>query len=147
MNFQKSVLTLFLLAGLFFSCSKSDTTPTPTPVTPTYAIEGLWIGTYTCDQLPSVGSQYFSYIIKPDGTMLWEGKASTDQYIAKGTWNLAGTAFTSTVTNIYSTAGGPTNITQTSTATFNDTTAKLNTGVWQNTTGGATGKFTLTRVN
>ncbi|MEP7165056.1 MAG: hypothetical protein ABI741_10185 [Ferruginibacter sp.] len=56
MKFQKSLLALFLFFGLFISCSKDD----PAPASITYSIQGLWIGTYTSDQLPGAGAQYYS---------------------------------------------------------------------------------------
>ncbi|MEP7165057.1 MAG: hypothetical protein ABI741_10190 [Ferruginibacter sp.] len=79
--------------------------------------------------------------------MIYDAKTGTDQYIAKGTWNLSGTTLTTNVVNIYTSAGAPTGVSQTSTSTFDNTTGKLNTGIWQNAGASATGTFTLTRVN
>ncbi len=134
-NIDSTCTEIYRGAVWFNECTKNST----------YPIQGLWIGTYTSDQQPGAGSQYYSYIIKPDGTMIYDAKASTNQYIAIGTWNLVGTTFTTTYTNIWSTLG-PTGVTQSATATF-DNTGKLKNGTWQNAGGGATGTFTLTRVN
>ncbi len=139
MKFKLSPYTAMLFILFIFSCKKDKV------ITPTYPVSGLWIGTYTSDQQPAAGAQYFSFVIKPDGTIIFDAKASTNQYIALGTWNLTGTAFTSAYTNIWSTLG-PTGVSQTAKATF-DNTGKLTGGTWSNAGGGATGTFTLNRVN
>ena len=136
----QSILTGILLLGLL-SCSKDKD---PAPVTPS-SIEGLWIGTYTVDQTPSAGQQYFSYAIKPDGTMISDSKNIGVQNLCIGTWTLTGTNFSSSYHVIYG-DGQNLDITQTSTATF-DKTGKLS-GTWANDDAGHyTGTFTMTRVD
>ena len=48
----KLIAVFFLAACLAVSSCQKDA-PTPTPVTPTYPVEGLWIGTFTVDNNPS----------------------------------------------------------------------------------------------
>jgi hypothetical protein len=135
----------FLLPVLIFtlgiiSCKKDSTT---TPVT--YPIQGLWIGTYQVNGMPGLGSQYYSFIIKPDGTILVESEGASAKYYSRGTWTLSGTTLNTTVTSFSYPAGNrPT--TQTGTATFSNT-GTLTGGVWSNTGTSLTGTFTLTRVN
>jgi hypothetical protein len=44
-------------------------------------------------ELPGVGQQYASYVIKPDGTMISDSKNIGVQNICIGTWTLTGTTF------------------------------------------------------
>jgi hypothetical protein len=130
-------MTLFQIS----SCKKSTAQNSAT-----YPIQGLWIGTYTVDGQPGLGEQYFSFIIKPDGTMINDTKFSNQQHLAPGTWTLSGSTLSCTFTSVY---GIPQNIgiTETSTATW-DNKGKLTTGIWKNVaplTG--SGTFTLSRVN
>ena len=143
------VLLIFSASIVIFqmSCKKSAVAQTPCP-TPTYQIEGLWIGTYAVDGQPGLGQQYLSLTIKPDGTMINDSKAGGVQHLAIGTWTLVGdTALVTTATCVY---GIPQNIgiTQTHRATFNITTGLLTVGTWNNNTPpSGSGTFTLTKVN
>jgi hypothetical protein len=139
-----AVLMAFSLSVTIFqitSCKKATA-----QTNPVFAIQGLWIGTYTVDGQASLGQQYFSFIIKPDGTMIAETKGSDKQHLAPGTWTLSATKLTCTFTCVY---GLPSNIGVTETTTANwDNTGKLTSGIWKNVaplTG--SGTFTLTRVN
>ncbi|MFT3932178.1 MAG: hypothetical protein QM726_01075 [Chitinophagaceae bacterium] len=86
---RKSLLGLLLCAFAVMSCSKENTPP------PTYQIAGLWIGTYTVNQIPSQGNLYYSFIIKPDGTLLTEGKGGNGTMLySSGTWSLTDSTFT-----------------------------------------------------
>jgi len=129
-------LTLFQLS----SCTKTDA---EAPIN--YPIEGLWIGTYTIAGLPALGEQYFSLIIKPDGTMINDTKYTNQQNLSIGTWTLNGTTLSCTFTNIYGQAVHL-GVQETTTSTW-DKTGKLS-GTWQNV-GPQTGSGTikLTRVN
>jgi hypothetical protein len=136
------VLIIFSIAIVLFqlSCKKEAKAQTNTP-----SIQGLWIGTYTVSGQPQSGEQYFSLIIKPDGTMIADTKGQNTQHLAPGIWTLAGNQLTCTYTCVY---GLPVNVgvTETATATW-DKTGKL-TGTWvdvPNTQG--TGAITLTKVN
>lgn len=139
------VLAIMLFFSSILSCKK-DSTPTPIP---TYPIQGLWIGTYLSDQYPALAPQYYSFIIKPDGTMICEARteANANQNLSKGTWTLTGTAFSCTYTNIWG-SGSPSYIglSQSANATF-DNTGKLTSGTFRNTTTTGTGTFIMTRVN
>ena len=135
-------LTIFALSTMLFqlsSCKKAEA-QTNAVVT----IEGLWIGTYTVDGQPSLGSQYFSFIVKPDGTIINDTKGANKQHLSVGTWNLDGTSFTSSFTCVFGTTANV-GVSETSTASF-DNTGKL-TGTWKNVapiTG--SGTFSLTKV-
>ena len=141
-HFRSIALTLITFSFLLFQLSGCKKEETPR----TYPIEGLWIGTYTYDDQPSVGQQYFSFVIKPDGTMITDTKSSNQQYLAKGTWNLNGTTLTCNYTYVYGPAPGTGTIQSTSATWTND--GKL-TGTWINVSpaNGSTGTFSLTRVN
>ena len=112
----------------------------------TYPIQGLWIGKYSVTGEQHFGSQYFSFIIKPDGTMINDTRGAGQQHIAVGTWALKGKTFICSFTCIY---GSSSNIGITETATAKwDKTGKLTNGVWKNVaplTG--SGRFELKRVN
>ena len=93
-----------------------------------------------------LGEQYFSFIIKPDGTMINDTKGGNQQHLAPGTWNLNGNILSCTFTCVY---GSPSNIgiTETSTAMW-DNKDKLATGIWKNVGMPAgSGKFSLKKVN
>ena len=116
------------------------------PDTSSNSIEGLWIGSYTADGFPNLGQQYYSLIIKPDGTVINDTEAENEQHLAPGTWTLTGDSFTCTTTCVY---GFPVNIgvTQTHTATFDKTNGTLTNGVWENVPPKVgSGTFTLTKV-
>lgn len=138
------VLLIFALASLVFqitSCTKSVAQTT----TPTYPIQGLWIGTYTVDGQTSLGEQYFSLIIKPDGTIIADTKGGDKQHLAPGSWTLTGNTLSCIFTCVY---GYPSNIgvTEMATATW-DKTGKLG-GFWKNASqNSGSGVITLTRVN
>jgi hypothetical protein len=136
-----TTLALFILLG-YTSCTK-DNDPQPES---TYPIEGLWIGTYIVDGYPNLGQQYYSFVIKPDGTIINDSKGENKQHIALGTWSLSGNAFSSSFTCVY---GFPVSIgiKQTITAIFDDT-GKLS-GTWSNVAPAvvSSGTFTLSRVN
>ena len=140
------MLTTFAVAITIFqmsSCKKADAQP---PVTTTYPIEGLWIGTYTVDAEPGWGDQYFSFIIKPDGTMIADTKLGDVQHLSPGTWTLNGTTLSCSFTCVYGTPADI-GIVETTTASW-DKTGKLTSGHWKNVlplTG--SGTITLTRVN
>jgi len=147
---MKKFITLTVAIGAILvlsqitSCKKSDPTPTTS-----YSIEGLWIGTYTDDQNPNFGQQYFSLIIKPDGTMIVDSKVDNQQYLAVGKWALNGNDFTASCTYVYGSASAiNVGTSQTITATW-DNKEKINSGVWKNVipSNGETGTFTLNKTN
>jgi hypothetical protein len=145
----KSMKNMFLrskLFGLLFiglinlmlvSCSKD------TDDKPSYPIAGLWIGTYTYLTQPPL---YFSFTIYPDGSMSYKSKGSNDfTFYANGTWTLNGSNFSYSVqtTNTPNVAVQPR---QTGTATYSNT-GTLTNGVNTDVATGASGTFTMTRVN
>jgi len=136
-------LTFFAVGTTLFQMSSCKKAGAQTPKT--YPIEGLWIGIYTVDGQPSLGSQYYSFILKPDGTMIQDGKDADKQAICIGTWKLTGTNLSCTFTSIYGASG--IGIIENATANW-DNTGKLTSGIWSNPSPGTgSGTFTMTRVN
>jgi|SRR5688572_28109592 len=140
------LLTVFLMSSilLFSSCEKEECEP---EAPNTYPIEGLWIGTYKYDPgvSPNQNLQYFSFVIKPGGSLIVESKDGNVDYFARGTWTLNGTTLTCTYT--YPTSVNNVPLTQTATATY-ETSGKLVNGKWNNTSNvNEKGTFTMNRVN
>jgi len=137
LTFFAMTITLFQMS----SCKKAEAQT----ANPTYPIEGLWIGTYTVDGQPGLGNQYYSFIVKPDGTMIGDGKAANQQAIAIGTWTLTGTNFSTNFTSVYGASG--VGVVENATATWSNT-GTLVAGVWSNPPpGSGSGTFTMTRIN
>jgi hypothetical protein len=142
------LIAMSIFAIIIFTqtgCKKDSTQTTAT--TNSFPIEGLWIGSYTVDGNTALGQQYYSYIIKPDGTMVYDSKGNGKQYISIGTWLLTGKTLSTTANNIYGDNGISLGVVQTSTSTW-DSTGKLTGGIWKNLAPAiGQGTFTLTRVN
>jgi len=137
------VLLTFALALLIFEMSSCKKAVAQT--TPASSILGLWTGTYKVDGNSGAGEQYFSFIIKPDGTMINDTKGEGQQHLSPGTWSLKGDTLSCTFTCVY---GLPSNIgiTETSTCIW-DKTGKLTMGTWKNVPASGSGTFTLAKVN
>lgn len=142
----KFMLAAFLITSIVFNACQKDST-SPTPDSPKYQVEGLWIGTYTIDNSPSESGIYFySYAVYKDGSILIKGMgADGNTYYSSGQWALSSTnVFSSTYTTINFSGA---QVTQTMTANFSDT-GKMTEGVWTDTKNGSqTGKLTMERVN
>ena len=124
------------------SCKKSNA---QTPVV--YSIQGLWTGLYTVDGQPNIGQQYFSFVLKPDGTIINDTKGGGVQNLCVGSWALTGDTLACSYTCVY---GVPASIgvTQTAKAYFDKTAGKLTSGTWKNLApSSGTGTFSLNRVN
>lgn len=134
MKFTLTALLAIMLIVPQFGCEKDSDPPK------TSKIEGLWIGYYTVDGEPARGQQYYSLIIKPDGTLINDTKADNRQHLALGTWTLNGENFTATAQCMY---GFPVNIgvQQTHTFTFKD--GKITSGTWKSIAP-ATGQGSIT---
>ena len=136
------LVSLFLLSAvlIFSSCEKEETDPT-------YPIEGLWIGTYKYDPgvSPNQNSQYFSFVIKPGGSLIVESQDGAASYFARGSWTLSGTTLTCNYT--FTTSVNSVPLSQTATATY-EKSGKLVSGKWNNTSNvNEKGTFSLDRVN
>ena len=113
---------------------------------PKEAFHGLWIGAYKVDGEPRFGEQYFSFIIKPDGTMINDTKWEGQQHISVGSWTLNGNLLSCTATCI---SGLPSNlgIKEKHEAKIDKSTGILS-GTWKNAPPlNGSGTFTLTKVN
>lgn len=142
--FMTSVaLTTMAISMVLFqmsSCKKAEAEPPVTPPT----IEGLWIGTYTTDGHTEFGKQYFSFVIKPDGTLINDTKGDNKQHLNIGTWQMNGGTLSCTFTCVYGVASNI-GIAETSTASL-DEKGDLQ-GTWKNIpplTG--SGTFSLKKV-
>jgi hypothetical protein len=136
-----ALATMAISMALFqmTSCKKAEAQPSGTS-----RIEGLWIGTYAIEGQPELGKQYFSLIIKPDGTMISDTKFADQQHLSIGNWQMTGVTLNCSFTCVY---GIPQNIGITETSTANLNNGKLE-GTWSNVpplTG--TGAISLTKVN
>lgn len=123
-------LTTILLAGLVLmltivSCKKDSPS--------NYPIAGLYLGTYTVDNLGSQGALFYSIIAYPDGSIITKGKGGdgTDLY-ASGTYSLTGTTFSATV-NSFIKSGNGVAVTQIITATYSSSNGTLTNGTWADT--------------
>ncbi len=117
---QKTILPfsaiLFTLLFSFSSCSKDDCP------TPTYPIEGLWVGKYGSGAAtPTSG---FSMVVEAGGKVtVADGDNITSSSKAAGTWTLTGSDFQAT----YTYSGGGSTFTIKATWTNN---GKLTNGTW-----------------
>lgn len=150
------ILLATVLASTLFlsSCTKeADSTPAATVDTPTYPVEGLWLGTYSVNGQPGATGLFYSFVIYPDGTMSTKSTGTDGKtYYSAGTWtwqSSGSNVFVGTITTINS-GGLP--ITQRITATWSKT-GVMTDGVWIDTINpyqnpGNSGKFTtMQRVN
>lgn len=100
-----------------------------------YPIEGLWIGTQTCDNDHKESSDnFYSMVVYEDGSILTKGKGSDgNTYYATGSWSLSSNnLFTATITTLIF-RGPP--VTQAFTFTYSDSGVLTN-GRWKDTLNG-----------
>jgi hypothetical protein len=135
---MKIIITT-LLAVILLSCSKDNDDNNVT-----YAVPGLYMGSYTVDQVPAQGSLFYSFIIQPDATMITEGKGGNgNTYYSAGTWTLS----QDTLKCTFSTINYPITVTQTAKFYFNKNDGSLSSGTWKDVTNGTnSGTFSMTRV-
>ncbi len=147
---RKSLVLIVSLAFLTFvsSCEKNDDNDTDNTTCPAPPLAGLWIGSYTVNQLPSAGTIPMNFIFKPDGKLVTESKGADGRtYYSAGTWTLSGTTLNCTYISIN--FSGP-QVTQSANFTFNSANTTLSGGTWADVANGSnyTGTFpTMARVN
>jgi hypothetical protein len=141
----RNLLLLFAFVGTFVVACTKESMPS------TYPTAGLYIGTYTVDQIPAQGTQFFSMVLYADGSMITKGKGGdgSDLYGA-GTYTITGSAFSATVNSFVKSAQGVP-VTQSYTATYSNKGTLTNVS-WKDTVNpfgtANTGKTsTLQRVN
>lgn len=137
------LITAFvILSFTLTSCDKSDPAPSGSN-----SVQGLWIGTYTINGQTTNTDTYYSFIIKPGGSLLVESRFLNQQQFAVGNWTLSGTTLTCIFTYVYAPTGQVGTV-QSATATW-DNSGKLSSGTWMNTSpaNGTAGTFTLTKIN
>ncbi|ANH80764.1 hypothetical protein A8C56_07020 [Niabella ginsenosidivorans] len=142
-----SFLSLTILLFQTVSCRKAaaQLDGASTKARGIYQVNGLWIGTYSVNGQPGWGNQYYSLVVKPDGTLIVDSKLGTQQHLSTGTWSLNDTTFNASFTCVYG-ADENVGITETITATWNSSGTLV--GTWSNIpplTG--SGNITLERVN
>ena len=137
-------MTTFSLAIILFQMTSCEKAEAQSQQTTSFPIEGLWIGKYTINSEPSMGQQFFSIAIKPDGTAVVETKYGNTQHLSVGNWVKSGATFTCNFTCVY---GLPQHIgiVEKFVGTWNDS-GKL-TGTWENVPPSGTGNVVLERVN
>ncbi|MCD2423782.1 hypothetical protein LQ567_13485 [Niabella pedocola] len=98
---------------------------------PAHTVDGIWMGSYTVDVLPQLGQQYYSLILKPDGTAINETKWTGQTHINSGTWQMKGDTLICNTICIY---GYEANIgvKEVHTAIFNKRNGTLTKGEWRN---------------
>ena len=144
---MKIIFACFLTSLFAFSsCSKDSTKPT-TPATPTYPVEGLWIGTFTVNNNPSQSGTYFySYAVYTDGSIIVKSiPADGNTYYSAGKWALSNTnVFSATFTSMN--FNGP-QVTQTITANFSNI-GEMTDGTWTDKINASqAGTLSMKRVN
>ncbi len=116
---KKLLMVAVLFTAVFASCKKDEC---PAPPTPTYPIEGYWVGKYGGGTAaPTSG---FSMVVEPGGKVtVADGDNITSSSKATGTWTLTGNVFKATYS--YSSGGSTLAII----ANFNNS-GKLESGTW-----------------
>jgi hypothetical protein len=129
---KKLLFLTLLFTTAFTACKKDDPTPT-------YPIEGYWVGKYgNGSATPASG---FSMVVESGGVMtIADGATITNSSKAAGTWTLVDGIFTATYTY---TSGGTYSVQ----ATFTND-GKLTNGTWgpNNSTSGS-GTWFMNRTN
>lgn len=154
-----ALTTLAFSACLMTGCTKTnnvtttihDTTTvivrdTVVLTTPKNPITGMWVGSYFLNG-DAVDSFTYQFDIRTDGTVYTVGNGTngTAGY-ASGPWTLSGTTFSASLTTM---AGVTPENQQTVTAKYDSVSGTLSNGTWVDTrgNGGATGTFSLRRIN
>lgn len=135
---MKILIAAFIVICIY-SCSKDGET------TATFEVPGIYMGTYTVDQVPAQGSLFYSFIIQPDATMITEGKGSNGStYYSAGTWTLA----QDTLRCTFSSVNFPgVTVTQSAKFYFNKNDGALSSGTWKDVVNGTfSGTYSMVRV-
>jgi hypothetical protein len=159
-----TLLCAFVLSSLFAitSCTKTTNVTTTVHDTTTLVykdtvvnkdtvyetrhknpIVGLWIGTYKVIGGNQADSFYYSFTIDSNSTMITTAINSTSSAASAGPWQLSGTNFTGSVTQLN---GGSPVYVQAITAVYDSTAGTLTGQVLVTTGSGLNGTFLLLRV-
>jgi hypothetical protein len=159
-----TLLCAFVLSSLyiFTSCTKTNNVTTTNYDTTTLVfkdtvvnkdtvyetthqnpIVGLWVGTYKVIGGNQADSFYYSFTIDSNNTMITTAIASTSSAASAGPWQLSGTNFTGTVTQL---DGGSPVYVQAITAVYDSTGGTLTGQVLPTQGSGLSGTFLLLRV-
>jgi hypothetical protein len=145
LHFSTRLIAIAIAGSLLFGTLGCEKEPDPDPVKEK-SILGLWVGTYEVDGEKERGKQYYSLVIKPDGTLINDTEGDNKQHLNIGTWSMKGDTLVCETTCVY---GYPSNIgiVETHTAIFDKTTGKLTKGVWKNVPPqSGSGTFVVTKV-
>jgi hypothetical protein len=128
------------------SCSKTNTvTDTVTKIVvdtlkPPTTIVGIWVGTYQVTG--SSTTYYYSFDLRPDGTLLHKGTgADGNTYYGQGSYTVSGTTFNYSDTTLNL---GQIGAVEHGTGTYTPAAGTI-TGNWQNPGGSLTGTFSVTK--
>ena len=144
---------IFILAFVFTSislvnssCSKTNTvTDTVTKIVvdtlkPPTTIVGIWVGTYQVTGSPT--TYYYSFDLRPDGTLLHKGTgADGNTYYGQGSYTVSGTTFNYSDTTLNL---GQIGAVEHGTGTYTPAAGTI-TGNWQNPGGSLTGTFSVSK--
>ena len=128
------------------SCSKTNTvTDTVTKIVidtlkPPTTIVGIWVGTYQVTGSPT--TYYYSFDLRPDGTLLHKGTGADGKtYYGQGSYTVNGTTFNYSDTTLNLSQIGAVEL---GTGTYTAATGTI-TGSWQNIGGALTGTLSVTK--
>lgn len=142
---RKPLILILLIGGLatgFAGCTKEEDDD---PVEIQHTIQGLWVGSYTVNGQPGLGQQYFSLVFKPDGGIIYEGKAGNQQHLNVGTYTLTGGNFVATTTCVYGLAQNI-GVQQEITGEFDKATGTIRNGQWRSINPAGTGNFIVEEI-
>lgn len=120
---------LLLQISSFKISTKTAAPKMPAPaVVPATPIIGLWMGTYSVEEIPEQGELFYSFSIYPDGSILTKSKGGDGRdYYSSGQWELScNNVFNAEIISIVT--PGPLPVTQSITAIFSD--EGLTNGTW-----------------
>lgn len=104
-----------------FSCTKTNNVYEKKPLNP---IVGLWVGAYKWVGSNPSDSFYYSIDVQPNGTAVSTAIAGGSSAAGAGPWNLNGTNFTATLTELAPTTSTP-KIVTTVTGTYDSVAGTL----------------------
>lgn len=136
------------LAGLVILISITISSSCKKEKDPIYSIEGLWIGAYTSDDVPSQAPQFYAFTIKPGGSLVVESQVGPNHYFGVGSWVLTSDTLKCNYTYLSTPLGN--HIAQTTTSIYSNKEGTLSDGVWKDVNdsdpNAGSGAFSLSKV-
>jgi hypothetical protein len=145
LHFSTRLIAIAIAGTLFLGTLGCEKELEPDPVKEK-SILGLWVGTYEVDNMKEAGKQYYSLIIKPDGTVIIDTKGDSKQHLGVGNWIMKGDTLVCTTSIVYGLSSNM-SVVQTHSAIFDKWAGKLMNGVWKDEPPlNLTGTFVVTKV-